>query len=848
MRNAARVFLSSAALSCVAAPAVAALQDHVGTVRPGDANPDRDVDAEILVTANRRYGEAEVASEAEFAEEDIAAEAVDSIDELLDRLAPFIDDSEDEPVILINGEPAGFDRSILSYPPEALNRLAVLKPEAAARYGHPPGKRVVNLVLKKSFASLTADASVDFATAGGQYGGDLSAGRVAIEGATRWNVQARIGYDSALRKDARDIRPDPGDFDATGFVAALDGGEIDPALSELADETVTAAALGFGTGGEPPILADFAAGANALDPVDPNRFKTLQSSRRNMSLNLGVTRPLGDFSASLNLNASRTESSGLRGLPMVSAVLPAASPWSPFASDVLLIRPFAGERALRSDNGSNSLSGSLTVNGDIAGWQTSIAATYSRSRSNNLLELGPDIERIRELVETGDPGFDPYGAWPDDLLLASRNRSSSDNIRGRLMARNDIAELPAGAVTANVSLNAGSSRSLRRGDNGLGTGAGVQRTSRRQLDGRVAFSIPLAARGDERASVLGDLTAGVSLSGEIASQGRLQKRFDGDLNWSPLAFLELRGSFEHAESAPSFEQLDAPLVTTINRVFDYAQQEIAEPIWITGGNPGLMRGSRETIGLDARINPFDDRSLTLSVGYRQRTARGAVATFPELTPAIEAAFPDRVERDAQGRLISVDARAINLARETDSALTSRVALRLPRRGSARGRVPPADRIANPLQVTLSLSHRWQLKDELLTGPGLPVIDQLAGGGRSRHSLSLQGTLAKRGMGANLRGSWSSPSRVQPGAGGGAQGAFRYDPAKVVDLSLFIEPEHWAAQSAAWLENARFSLEIGNVFNDYRRVTLADGTVPEGFSRDQIDPLGRTMQLSVRKRF
>src|SRR3546814_9497322 len=151
--------------------------------------------------------------------------------------------SGEEPVILINGKPAGFDRSILTYPAEALQRLAVLKPEAAAQYGEPAGKRVVNLVLKKHFSMWNADAGVDFATAGGQYGGKLSANRTAIDGDTRWSARVQVGADSAFRKTARDIPPRDGIFAGVGFVSALDGGEIDPALSLAAGEIVTAAAI-----------------------------------------------------------------------------------------------------------------------------------------------------------------------------------------------------------------------------------------------------------------------------------------------------------------------------------------------------------------------------------------------------------------------------------------------------------------------------------------------------------------------------------------------------------------------------------------------------------------------------
>lgn len=53
---------------------------------------------------------------------------------------------------------------------------------------------------------------------------------------------------------------------------------------------------------------------------------------------------------------------------------------------------------------------------------------------------------------------------------------------------------------------------------------------------------------------------------------------------------------------------------------------------------------------------------------------------------------------------------------------------------------------------------------------------------------------------------------------------------------------------SWLSDTRMSLDIQNLFNGYRRVTFDDGSTPPGFGRDDVDPLGRTLMISVRKRF
>jgi hypothetical protein len=813
---------------------VAAEQISQGTAPPGVIAPQDDPDE--IVVIGQRYGEAKVGAETEFNEEEIASHGANSIENLLTRLQPFIGDDEEAPVLLINGKPIGFDRSILAYPAEALDRLAVLKPEAAAQYGEASGRRVVNLVLKKRFSSLNVDVGSNWATGGGQYGGNLTAARVAIAGATRWNLAARRGYDSALRKSARNIPRASGPFDGTGYVSVPGGGEIDPALSLAAGKIVAIAALPAVTAQQAPTLADFAATAGETEEVDPNDFETLLPERRNLSLNLGVTRPLGDFTATLNVDANSSASRAMRGFPMASFIVPAGNPWSPFVGDVIVTRPFARGRWLRNETDSDALGMSLTLGGAIAGWQTNFSISYGRSWSNNLFETGIDIGRVQQLINGEGPGFNPYGAWGDHLLLAQRSRSQGEAINARVNAGKNVLNLPAGPLMANFSINASRGRTRNwQGDN-LGGPTTQTGTAREQLDGSVSLNVPISRRGAGEVFSLGDLSVDLTAGGQTMTGSRLQKRYGGSVNWSPLKAMQLRGSIDHAEATPSLDQLDGPVVTTINRIFDYARGEVAEPVWITGGNPALGRGSRQRLAFNAVVRPLGDQTLSLNIGYRQSVATGAVRAFPELTPAIEAAFPERVTRDGAGRLISVDARPINIARDTDAELVSSIALRFPtKRGLA---------VADATQFTLSLRHRWLLKSELLTRPGVPVIDQLVQSGQSRHNLSLQATAGRPGIGATLSGTWSSASRVS-----NPQRTFDIKPPLTFGLSMFVEPGRLAGKGkgSGLTRDLRISLDVQNLFNSYRQVMLEDGSTPAGYSRDEIDPLGRVIRLTLRKK-
>ena len=551
----------------------------------------------------------------------------------------------------------------------------------------------------------------------------------------------------------------------------------------------------------------------------------------------------------MNINAGHNSSDGERGLPMVSVVLPAGSPWSPFADDALLTRPFAGERALRNANDSTVLGASLTLNGSIGSWQTNFGVNYARGWASNLLEIGIDRARIQQAI-AADAAFDPYGPWDESLLLATRGQARSENLSARLNVRKTIVDLPAGPLVWNLTANASRNRSHSRQEGGEGTGDGggdagavERRTTRHQASGQMTLSLPIARRGEAGPAWLGDLSLDLSASKQAMTGSRAQKRYGANLSWSPWSIVQLRGSIDRAEAAPSFDQLDAPIVTTVTRVFDYGRQEVAEPLWITGGNPDLRGGSRQSVSLAATLRPLGGQALTLNLGYSQSVAKGGIAGFPELTPAIEAAFPERVTRDAEGRLVAVDARAINIARATDAELSSGIALRLGQaRAGERSKVAP-----EPLQISVSLNHRYRLKSELLTRSGLPAIDQLRAGGQSRHNLSMQLSVGKRGIGANLGGNWSSPSVLR---GAADDAAFRFKPPLTFNLSAFMEPDRLFGlpKGKGVLDGLKISVEVQNLFNGYRRVMLDDGTVPPGYSRNEIDPLGRTVRISIRRKF
>lgn len=757
-------------------------------------------DDPIIVTA-RRWGQADIASETDLDEDRIAAYGADTIGELVEDITPLIGGTRDTPILLINGRRIGSSTEITGYPPEALNRLAILPPEAAARYGYAAGQRVVNLELKKNFASTDVDAGFSMPFAGGRTSSQLSAARSIIDGDTRWNVQLRGSTDTPLLKSERDVpvRPD---------VAAI-----------------------------LPLLE-----AAEGQAIEPNRFETLAAKTQSLNLNMGVVRPVGDFFLSLNANAGVNRSTQRTGMPLASIVVPAAG------GRETLYR-LVGDRALRSRQRSTNFSASASLSGAIAGWQTSFSASYSSSRNSNANDTGYDSGALQQRVDAGDPSFDPSGPWPFIPLLTDRNRSNSSIISATFSASRPIFKLPAGQANTSVTVDASRSRSRFRALAAASGAVSQDRFASSQLDGRWSLTVPVANRALGVLAPLGDLGVDLSLEVGKARRTRTRYKWDAGVRWAPLPFVDFRVSLGHENAEPLFEQLYGPRIEVITRLFDFAKQEYVQPISVFGGNPDLESGRIRNLSAGAMLRPFRGDLATFNVEYRRRVAQGGVASLPTLTPDVEMIFPERVTRDANGRLISIDARPVNISHDRTETITSGVTLLYTAKPEAPASEPLLLAGRRPWTFSLSIAHNWQLASEMVIRPGLPVLDRLRDSGQPRHNVTLNLVVGRRGMGASLNGIWNGRARIDSEDTAGGATEFRYPSWLQFNLGLFVEPEHWgASRERDWASNLRISVDVQNILDGFRKVSVRDATTRRELTRDEIDPLGRTIRLSIRKQF
>lgn len=151
---------------------------------------------------------------------------------------------------------------------------------------------------------------------------------------------------------------------------------------------------------------------------------------------------------------------------------------------------------------------------------------------------------------------------------------------------------------------------------------------------------------------------------------------------------------------------------------------------------------------------------------------------------------------------------------------------------------------------VGLYHTLALRDEVQIAPGLPKLDLLdgaalgSGGGSPRHQIQLQTNYSKAGLGVAMDANWQSATRIDGGVTGDD---LKFSDFATVSLRLFADPgrQRWA-RDYPWLRGARATLSIDNIFDSRQEVRTGDGAIPITYQPDLLDPVGRTVRLTVRK--
>ena len=565
---------------------------------------------EIVVSGKRVRGQLLVdqAPLLQLDEAAIAAEGVTSITDLITQISAQTGSARGRggggrPVILVNGIRIGSFREFSSYPPEALARVEVFPEEVAQRFGFPPDRRVINLILKDNYSNREVEFEFEAPSRGGFVRTEQDFGTLRIADGGRFNLDFELSDASLLTEDERDIIQTPG------------------SVSQV--------------------------------PGDPEqaRFRSLSADTFGFEGNLSWAKALVDSGTSLsaNLNYQRSESRSLDGL---NTVVLTDDP------DVAgIVRTFGADTPLARRSSTDTLATAGSLTRPVNNFRLTTTFDASLSETETEIDRRFDTAALRQAALDGTLALD--GPLPVDAAAGfdvARSRTLAGLSQTTL--EGPLGELPAGEVlsTFNFTLDW---QQIESSDTRSMSDATL---TRRQLATGANVVVPLTSRRAGVADALGTFTLNLQAGVQDLSDFGVLGDWNAGLNWSPVDGLDLSATYIWREVAPGLGALGNPIIVNFNvPVFDFSRGETVLADVTTGGNPDLPAETQRDWKFAANWSlPFWDNTR-LTVEYIRNRSDNVVSGFPQITPEIEAAFPGRVTRDADGRLIAVDRRSVSFA-------------------------------------------------------------------------------------------------------------------------------------------------------------------------------------------
>jgi hypothetical protein len=488
-------------------------------------------------------------------------------------------------------------------------------------------------------------------------------------------------------------------------------------------------------------------------------------------------------------------------------------------------------------------SSDLTLNAQVGPWQIGLFGNYVYQRGRNLTD--------RTITGVATP-------------VAARARSRTESIGGEVSAFGPVANLPAGPATLNV--RAGMSRDTIAGERQLGDVTSVHQRTLTSSNLSGALDIPITSRTTGVLGFIGDLSASAEYSFQHASDFGSFQNYTLSLLWRPIDWLSLTASLGRSDSAPPISSLEEPPLETPGvRYFDPLRGETVDVIRITGGTADLRRQRDETRRLGASIKPVRSLGLRITAEYLDTRNLNLVSDLPVASLSILEVFPDRFIRDGDGRLIAVDARPVLFAGRRERQIRTGFNLTVPL-GSPQKVIgaladddeddkesaPPSPRRGIRPRLQANLAHSWLIESKLAIRPGQAAIDLLSrdavgfgGLGRPRHRLDASLGYAERGLGVRATAQWRGTSLIE--ASGSAANVLRFEALSTVSLRAWIQGERLAPGSG-WLKGTRFTVSLINLADARERVVDRFGITPLSYQAAYRDPIGRNIEIELRKKF
>jgi len=516
----------------------------------------------------------------------------------------------------------------------------------------------------------------------------------------------------------------------------------------------------------------------------------------------------------------------------------------------------APSMTLRSNSRSQSFVASALVDGELGRWNWSLSANTGMVTARTLTEI-PQASSTSQLTNS--------------------TLSEDSYVSSELLFYGTIANLPSGPISLSFLLRGEGEIVDTRSEFNRVTNA--FELGRKSAQGRVSLEVPVINRGIGSLGAIGDLS--FNAAGELTTLSTFQPLESWEVGgrWALFRSLAFTSSLSQTQSAPDIQTVGSPRLIIPNvPLFDFGNGQSITVEQISGGNPELLPSERRQLRLSASLRPIPTEDLALTASYLRSRTRNMIGNLATSTSDFQAAFPERFIRDASGNLRTVDTRPLNLMRADREEFQWGISF-LKRLQSETGggravdsavgeasfevseigfdlRRLPGSQPSPPRNLQFTLSHTVHLTDRVMIRSGLPFVDFLNGsplgprGGRSRHEIEAQISYYASGIGTRLSATWQSGSTIFASSLRNSPTRLTYSSNFDVDVRIFADFEHQpdVLRRLPWLANTRLSFEINNLFNDRLNVENENGNTPHALQSAFLDPVGPTVQISLRKQF
>lgn len=811
-----------------AVPDAAAVQPDPAVVPPAEATAEA-VEGDggsVVVTGTRLRGAVlgDIPPEQVLDADDIRAYGAANIGELLTALAPQTGSGRGRqsgpPVVLVNGRRISSFSEIQDIPPEAIERVDILPEEVALRYGFRAEQRVVNFVLRERFRAVTAEVEGGFATGGGRGVAELDLNYLSIAGPTRTVADFEYENQAALLESER------------GIIQAV-----------------------------------------GMEGLSAGDFRTLLPESESLTFAGSHSRTVfGNVSGTIDARFAIAGNDSLLGLP-----------------------PLGGGEGAALTRSSDSWNGHLGIamNGQIAPWNWTLTGNFDRVETDSLTDraiptLGVDVaEQINQSADAELNASGPLLRLPAGPLTAS------------LKAGVELRSFDSESLRSDIFRETSLSRQRIEGQASFD----VPITSRREafLDaiGDLSLNLNLNA---EYFSDFGTLTTiGYGLNWQpIEAVSFIASVTEEE---GAPGIQQLGNPFIATPNARVFdfvrgESVDITLLSGGNpelladsrRVVNFGVnvRALEEPVNLS------FRVNYTDSQLENQISEFPAATAEIEAAFPGRFVRDgggrlvsidtrpinfAEATRRELRSGINFSMPVGPQRPPRGPGGGGGGRRRlggGGAPGADSAATPPGGPGGPPQGAGQGGRPRAGGGGGGRRfgggggggrggfggggrfgggggrLFVNLNHVWRLEDRVTIREGGPVLDFLNGsaagnfGGRPEHQVDLTGGLFRDGFGGFLAVSYQSGTRVT----GGADGDLLFSDRTTFNLRLFadLSQRRSLVRAIPFLRGTRVSVAIDNLFDSRIDVRDATGETPLNYQPDFLDPVGRSIRVSLRKQF